>query len=380
MTDKDTIKILFAGDFSPDIILKKYLTFQLTTQFWGDLIPILYNKDISILNLESPLTFSNNEIKKIGKNFKADLNFIKLVKAGGFDAACLANNHIMDYGKNGLIDTLKICKEYQINTVGAGLNSDLFKHLVVEIRNKKICFINYCENEFSSANLYGYGANPIDCIANYYDIVDAKKQYDFIILIIHGGREYHHIPLPSFKKLCKFFIDAGADAVVGHHPHYYSGYSYYKSKPIFFSLGNLYANSKRKDPQQDLSYLLLLEFGKYSITHKIIGIARQDDVLRLNNAREQSHLLEHINLINRVINNNEELERYWRNQKKEYHHYSNLFQYRKKLIYKLFKRFSILRHTSNYYSLTMQNLIQCESHRELLLRTLIELNQPFEKN
>jgi len=371
LTDGNTIKVLFAGDFSPDISLKKYLSLQLLAHFWGDLIPILYNKDVSVFNLESPLTFSNSKIKKIGKNFKADSNFIHLIKAGGFDVACLANNHIMDYGKDGLLDTLKICKEYQISTVGAGLHSDFSKHLVVDIKNRKICFINYCENEFSSATLYGCGANPIDLITNYYDINSAKKKYDHIIVVIHGGREYHHLPLPSLKKLCEFFIDAGADAIVGHHPHYYSGYSYYKNKPIFISLGNLYANSKRKDPQQDLSYLLLLEFGKYSITHKIVGITRNDDALRLMNATEQSQLSEHIYSINQIINNNEKLEQYWRNQEKEYHHYSQLFQFRNKLLYKLFKRLSILRHPSDYYSLTMQNLIQCESHRELLLRTVL---------
>ena len=185
----------------------------------------------------------------------------------------MANNHIMDYGIAG-VQIISVCRSNTLMTVGAGTKDDFSKPLYVEIKDQQVCILNFCENEFSSAKLHGHGANPLDAVSNYYDIIKAKQNADIVIVIIHGGREYHHLPLPSFKKLCEFYIDAGADVIVGHHPHYYGGYFYYKGKPIFFSLGNLYADSKKKDERLDNSYLLLLEFGNQSISHKIVGFKR----------------------------------------------------------------------------------------------------------
>lgn len=374
-------QILFAGDFAPDTYEEQFIYNGRLNDFWRDLLPIINDSNFSIINLESPLTNATSGIKKTGLAQKAAPQLIQLIKYAGFKAVCLANNHIMDYGILGVQETITACTSNAILTVGAGDNNDYFKPLFTDINKLKICILNYCENEFSSAKLHGHGANPIDIISNFYDIIEAKQKADVVIVILHGGREYHHIPLPSFKRLCEFYIDAGADAIVGHHPHYFSGYSYYKNKPIFYSLGNLYSNSKKSNDPLDVGYLLRLDVKKERLTHEIIGIKKELNSLRLMNQTEQDQLLEQIHSISKIINDKTEHEKYWDSQNSEFDYYFRIFNFRKKWLYKLMKHLPALKRPSpNSYSLTMQNMLQCESHRELLLRTLIKLNGPFENN
>jgi poly-gamma-glutamate capsule biosynthesis protein CapA/YwtB (metallophosphatase superfamily) len=80
--------------------------------------------------------------------------------------------------------------------------------------------------------------NPLNPVNNYYDINAAKKEHDIVLLMVHGGNEFYSLPSPRMKETYRFFIDAGADAVISNHTHCFSGYEVYKHKPIFYSLGN----------------------------------------------------------------------------------------------------------------------------------------------
>ena len=79
---------------------------------------------------------------------------------------------------------------------------------------------------------------PLIRSAVFYAIEEAKKKADFVVVIAHGGHEHYNLPSPRMKKWYRFFVDAGAHAVVGHHTHIISGYEVYKDAPIFYSLGN----------------------------------------------------------------------------------------------------------------------------------------------
>ena len=78
------------------------------------------------------------------------------------------------------------------------------------------------------------------------DIQIAKEDNDLVIVIVHGGREHYQLPTPKQRERFRFYADAGADFVVGHHTHCYSGYEIYKGKPIFYSLGNFIFDYKKK--------------------------------------------------------------------------------------------------------------------------------------
>ena len=80
--------------------------------------------------------------------------------------------------------------------------------------------------------------SQIDPVRLFYDIAAAKKRHDYLIAVIHAGNEFYDLPSPRTKNLYRYLIDNGADAVVAHHTHRFSGYEIYKSKPIFYGLGN----------------------------------------------------------------------------------------------------------------------------------------------
>ena len=90
---------------------------------------------------------------------------------------------------------------------------------------------------------------------------EAKANADFLILIIHGGHETYELPSPRMKKLYRWFIDLGVDAVIGHHTHCYSGSEVYKNKPIVYSLGNFIFDSKIRDASWNYGVFAVLSLS-----------------------------------------------------------------------------------------------------------------------
>ena len=109
---------------------------------------------------------------------------------------------------------------------------------VKTINDVDMAFINACEHEFTIATSKKGGCNPINAISLYYNIIEAKQKAERIIVIIHGGHEAFQLPTPRMQQMYRFFVDAGASAVINHHQHCYSGYEVYKGCPIIYGLGN----------------------------------------------------------------------------------------------------------------------------------------------
>ena len=234
------ISILITGDFCPHKRIEQaFLKKEYKDVFNGFEI-ITNDCDWAITNLECPLTLSNNSIEKTGPNLKAHPDCIEGIKFGGFNVVNLANNHIMDYGEQGLIDTINICEKNKIHYVGAGQNiNKVSKPLYLTVKETKIAIVNFCENEWSIAGKNKAGANPLNPIINYYQIKEAKENSDFALVIVHGGNEQYKYPSPRMVETYRFFADCGANTVIGHHTHCPSGYERYNNVPIFYSLGNL---------------------------------------------------------------------------------------------------------------------------------------------
>lgn len=167
------------------------------------------------------------------------------VKEMGFDVVSLANNHVWDLGEEGLKNTLKLLEKNDIKYCGAGLNAaDASKPAVIEKDGKKIAILAYCM--FGNKYL-GYvelakenkaGVNPLIIGKVTEDIRKAKRAYDKVIVMPHWGREYLCEPLSECIQMAKRMICAGADAIVGSHPHQVQPLVYFRGKPVCFSLGN----------------------------------------------------------------------------------------------------------------------------------------------
>src|SRR4030042_2350299 len=210
--------------------------------FDSSILTLFDHADFRIVNLETPITIKNkqNKILKTGPHLcTTKATILPSLEKLRINLVTLANNHIMDYGRPGLLDTLTSLKGAEIATVGAGLNlRDAARPFILEKERLRIGILNFAENEWASATTRKPGANPLDLIENHKQIHEAKKMSEFVIVIIHGGHEYCHFPSPKMTKLYRFYADSGASVIVGHHPHCISGYEVYKGVPIFYSLGN----------------------------------------------------------------------------------------------------------------------------------------------
>lgn len=178
-------------------------------------------------------------ISKCGPNLGCTVEAVEAVKYAGFTGVTMANNHILDFGAEGLGRSVECCHKRGLDVVGVGENlRDAAKVLYLEKGSEILAIINCCEHEFSIASETAAGANPLNSIYQYYAIQEAKTKADYIVIIVHGGHEYYQLPSPRMQETYRFFIDEGADAVVNHHQHCYSGYEVYNGKLIFYGLGN----------------------------------------------------------------------------------------------------------------------------------------------
>ena len=233
------VRLLIAGDFAPKNRIAEMME-KSDYSFFEEVRQCTSQVDYSILNLECPIADENcKPIIKSGPNLKCSPKVLDAIKFGGFDGVTLANNHFRDYGDRSVLMTLKALDDTHIDWVGGGntlRNSRL--PLFVRIKEKNVGIVNVCEREFSIATKYTAGAAPIDLIDTQRTIAYCKTQADYVIVITHGGHELHQLPSPMMQKTYRWFIDMGADAVVNHHQHCYSGYEIYNEKPIFYGLGN----------------------------------------------------------------------------------------------------------------------------------------------
>src|SRR5690606_17937937 len=227
------MKILITGD----IVISKPYSFS---QISDEIRDVFSQSDYNIVNLEAPVTESTSKILKTGPHLKSEKeSTLEVLKALNINLCTLANNHVLDYDEQGVLDTINFCKEHNIQTVGAGKNKEeASRTLYLETKAGKIGIINIAENEWSSATDTSAGANGMDLIDDVKQIQEAKKKSDFVFVIVHGGHEYYNLPSPRMQKQYRFYIDNGADIVVGHHTHCISGMETYKGKQIYYSLGN----------------------------------------------------------------------------------------------------------------------------------------------
>lgn len=222
--------------------------------------------DVFVANLEIPLTAAKTptprktpEMLKAKKQFvlKADPAHIGHLARSGLDAVSLGNNHAMDYGAQGLFEQMASLDKHGIGHCGAGadLSGATAPARIQAGSSPKIGMVSFlafrgAKNRW--VNTPATTASPGVAVLPFGGEIDAKARAkikeivararegaDFVLVALHGGIERKTLPTAYQVGLARAFIDAGADAVVGHHPHVLQGAELYKDKPILYSTGNL---------------------------------------------------------------------------------------------------------------------------------------------
>jgi len=377
MDTADKINIIITGDFCPHKRVEQAFLKKEFENVFNGIDKIAEDCDLSITNLECPLTLSNIPIVKTGPNLKAHPDCINGIKFGGFNVVTLANNHIMDYGEQGLIDTINACNKTNIHFVGAGANiQEAEEPLYLKVRNKKIAIVNFCENEWSIAEKKKAGANPLNPIRNYYQIKEAKKKADIILLVIHGGHEYFPLPSPRMVKTYRFFADLGVTAIIGHHTHCVSGYEIYNDVPIFYSLGNFIFYSKNTKPDSWFEgYFIKLTIADNTVTNISLHPYHQcknEPGLMLMNQEEESDFLNKIKEYSQIIGDSNLLDNSWSEfcASKKIEYLSNLLSLNK-VQRQMLKR-NILPNLiiEKKKLVSLLDMFTCEAHKDAMIKTI----------
>ena len=242
----DRVTLSFAGDIS---FAEGYANMSyyhsngndITKCITPEVIARMDRADIMMVNNE--FTYSNRGKPLSGKTFTfrarpetaANLSLISA------DIVSLANNHVYDYGETALVDTLDTLKQYGIPYVGAGRNLEEAKEIVYfRAGDMKLAYVSATQVERS----YVYSKEATETTAGVLRTYDPSK---FLEVNVHWGTEGVSGFEADQQSLGHQYIDAGADLVIGDHPHCLQGIEYYKGVPIFYSLGNFWFNSKTRD-------------------------------------------------------------------------------------------------------------------------------------
>ncbi len=262
MKNRDTITFGLCGD-----VMIGRLVDESGAAIWGDLLPLLHSTDFTLANLEAALTHSKKIVPKVF-NFKSDPKHVAWLKEAKFDIVNLANNHVLDYDVEGLLETLKTLDRANILHVGAGIDSAGAKKAVIVAKHGiKVGVIGFSDNEPGWKALQNRpGIHYVD-IDDYDEVVDQvielKKKADIVIVSQHIGPNMVARPDRQKRKLCRALIDAGADIVHSHSAHIFQGVERYKKGVILYDAGD-FVDDYYVDPglRNDRSFFFMVELTK----------------------------------------------------------------------------------------------------------------------
>jgi poly-gamma-glutamate synthesis protein (capsule biosynthesis protein) len=215
---------------------------------------IIQQADIAFANLEAPFTNTGTKFDKRFA-FKVPPEFAVGLAQAGFDVLTLANNHILDYGIDGLSFTISTLDSLGIAYCGAGLNLEQARQpAILTIKNRRIDVLGYSmtyPDEF-----WATPARGGTCYPNFENMKQSIQQSDsladFTLVTFHWGTELNNFPHNYQKEFAHLAIDWGADLVLGHHPHVLQGIEIYKNRLIAYSLGNFSFSSYSKSSTESI--------------------------------------------------------------------------------------------------------------------------------
>lgn len=231
-------RIIVASDWAPIRAFEPLMADD-PAAVYGDLLPALRRADLRIVNCECALTRAARPVWKSGAVFKGRPEHAAALTAVPFEVACLANNHVFDYGLAGFKETLQVLHRNGIRTVGAGLTfEDATAPLRLSAAGLRVTVVNFSEGEDLTASTGGPGVCGWEIARLAGAVRRAKKRGDFVLAIGHAGLEYIPVPPPYVVAAFRALADAGADVVIGHHPHVPQGLETRRGRLIAYSLGN----------------------------------------------------------------------------------------------------------------------------------------------
>lgn len=363
------MRIIVAGDVCPRNRVADYIKREDYGFLFDEVRALIESADYSIVNFESPVVKGDAKpIEKQGPNLKCTPKTVKALQWAGFNCMTLANNHFLDFGSKGVQDTITEIELFGLDHVGGGHNlTEAGLTLYKIIEGQTLAIINCCEHEFSIATKDTPGSNPLNLVRQYYSIQEAKKKADYVLVIVHGGHELFQLPSPRMVETYRFFIDSGADAVINHHQHCYSGYETYKGSPIIYGLGNFLFDISpvHKDNIWNYGMIAELSLSSSERSFKLYPYNQCSEEPRIHLLPEGS-FDEKLSEINSLIADQDALEKainkYYAESSQKYE--STMEPFQSKFYFKLKRRGLLPSFIRNQTLVSIANYVTCEAHRD----------------
>ena len=278
---REDVVLLFAGDVLIQAeVEKRYGAEGITGIVSKEVLAAMTEADIMMVNNEFQFSTRGEPMEDKQYTFQTNPEYVQVLLDLGVDIVSLANNHTLDFGKEALIDTMDTLDHAGILHAGAGEDKERAEELqIIEVDGRKFGFLAATRVIPVSGWNIEYGQPGL--FATYdptnlaKKIAEAKEQCDFLTVYVHWGIERVEYPKAYERALATTYFDAGADLVLGSHPHVLQGIEFIGEKPVFYSLGNyIFRNTIAKTMlvevtvkgDGEVSYRLIPAFAEGGIT------------------------------------------------------------------------------------------------------------------
>ncbi len=267
-----------------DIMLSR--TIEERMELYGSSYPLvgtvdlLRGADIAIGNLECPLSTRGDPIGK-RFTFRAHPRHARGLAWAGFDILNLANNHLLDFGREGFVGTIEALRDNGLAYVGAGFSyTDAHRPLIWEVKGRKVAFLAYAATRWrGSYEVPTIDEIPFADVTSVRDDVQrAKEQADLVVVIMHLGTEYQAHPDEEQLAVSRAAVEGGACLVIGHHPHVVQGTASYGEGFVAYSLGNFIFDIDTAEQAREGVILRVLLGSEGVETAELIPVRIVDDV------------------------------------------------------------------------------------------------------
>lgn len=270
----ESLSLVFTGDVLFDRGVRQQITATGVDELFSDVAAEFHAADAAIVNLECPITSVAQPVHK-RYIFRGDTCCAAALARAGVTHAALANNHSIDQGRNGLSETMQLLAKAGISPMGAGENPEAAGRPVV-IRKGNIEVACFNSVLLPLENWLYLEEKPDVCrwtvgrLAEEIRMYKAAHPHNKVVVVLHWGMEYHKTPSPMQRRDAWRLIRAGADAIVGHHPHVIQQLEYIEGKPVAYSLGNFVFD--QRTPDTSSAQMLRLTFTNDSCRCDIIPV------------------------------------------------------------------------------------------------------------
>lgn len=280
------VTVVFSGDILlSSYVLNNYEKSGINGILSEELQSEMQNADITMVNEEFPFSNRGTQAQDKQFTFRVDPGYVKILQEMGIDVVTVANNHALDYGTDALSDTFQTLDNAGIAYVGAGDNLERASQpYVIKAGGKTFGFLAASrvipEVSWNIDNRQPGMLCTYDSAELCNAIQKAKETCDYVVVYVHWGIERENTPQDYQRQLGKAYIDAGADMVIGAHPHVLQGIEYYNGKPIVYSLGNYIFNQEINStvllkttitPENETTLQLIPAYASGAKTQKMQG-------------------------------------------------------------------------------------------------------------